>query len=209
MMMVRVQKGFTLLELMIAMSVFAIMSTVAYMGLDSIMRSDAANKKQLESIGDLQRAFMFLERDLRQAQPRKARISYGQVLGEMLVGRDVNQLLELTVGGNPVFSDKAKRSSMKRIRYVLEDEVLYRYQWQHVDYSEAQEPLKMKLLERVQAMNLVLLDENGKPKSNQSENSTGVPETTNAQGTLPAAVQLEIELENMGKIIRLLPVYIH
>jgi len=208
MMMANSQKGFTLLELMIAMSVFAIMSTVAYMGLDSIMRSDAANKKQLESIGQLQRAFMFLERDLRQAQPRKARISYDQVLNEMLLGRDVGNLLELTVGGNPVFSDVVMRSSMKRIRYVLEDEVLYRYQWQHVDYSEAQEPLKMKLLDQVQSVNFVWLDENGKPKLNQYENQGGASGATNAHGALPTAIQLEIEVESMGKIVRLLPVYV-
>lgn len=201
-------QGFTLLELMIAMSIFAIMSTVAYLGLDSIMRSDIANKQQLEQIGQLQRSLMFLERDLRQAQPRKARISYDQVLDDILLGVDTSRLLELTVGGHQVLNPESMRSSMQRVRYGLEDNVLYRYQWTHVDYSEAEEPLKMRLLEQVDSINFVWLGKEGKPKQDQSEQSSlSSAELVASPPIMPVALQLELEHQTMGRIIRLLPVY--
>ena len=72
--------GFSLVELLVAVAVFATMAALAYGGLDSVVRTRAELGRQQEQFEAIMRSIALLERDLRQAVPRPVRGNYGEPL---------------------------------------------------------------------------------------------------------------------------------
>lgn len=59
----RRQRGFTLLEIMIALTIFAVISTLAWQILDGAMRTSSATDTRAAKLNQLQRAWSLMERD--------------------------------------------------------------------------------------------------------------------------------------------------
>ena len=59
-------RGFTLLELLIAIALFALLGVGTYRLLDSVLRADAATRQQELRLRELSRGMAAFERDLRQ-----------------------------------------------------------------------------------------------------------------------------------------------
>jgi type II secretion system protein J len=64
----RRQRGFTLLEIMIALTIFAVISTLAWQILDGAMRTSSATDTRAAKLNQLQRAWSLMERDFFQLQ---------------------------------------------------------------------------------------------------------------------------------------------
>ncbi len=64
------QRGFTLLEIMIALTIFAVISTLAWQILDGAMRTSNATDRNAAKLNQIQRAWSLLERDFFQLQAR-------------------------------------------------------------------------------------------------------------------------------------------
>lgn len=69
----RRQRGFTLLEIMIALTIFAVISTLAWQILDGAMRTSSATDTRAAKLNQLQRAWSLMERDFFQLQARAPR----------------------------------------------------------------------------------------------------------------------------------------
>ncbi|PID33715.1 MAG: type II secretion system protein GspJ [Thiotrichales bacterium] len=190
-----VSKGFTLLELLIAMSIFSLMSITAYAGLSNILTSNQVITEQEQKLKKLQRTMLFLEKDIRQivARPRKTGYGADEVAPAFSYGLDSDGLLEFTKAGvaNPLALAK---SSLERVRYDLDEEKLIRNSWAYVDYIDL-EPVKMMLLDDVESFKLRLLAADNQWKANWSD-----------QKKLPRAVELTLKHKYWGKIIRLFPI---
>ncbi|HCL76939.1 MAG TPA: type II secretion system protein GspJ, partial [Pseudomonas sp.] len=65
--------GFTLLELLIAIALFALLGLGTYRMLEAVLRSDEAVRAQEQVLREIGRAMWALERDLQQATPRPVR----------------------------------------------------------------------------------------------------------------------------------------
>ena len=76
-MMRRAPSGFTLLELLIAIALFALLGLATYRMLESVLRSDEVVRAQEIQLRQLSRAVWRLEQDLIQAVPRPVRDGYG------------------------------------------------------------------------------------------------------------------------------------
>src|SRR5690606_22350959 len=74
------QGGFTLMEMLIAMAVFAVMSMVAYQGLRAVLDADHITREQAQRLADLQVTLSVLERDLAQVVDVRVRDEFGDPL---------------------------------------------------------------------------------------------------------------------------------
>ena len=189
-----VHKGFTLLELLIAMVIFSFMSIMAYGALANVFKSNEVITEQEVNLKKLQRSMMFIERDFRQLVMRPRRSGYDQSSPAVDAGLDSEGVIEFTRAGNSNPTGLV-RSSLQRIRYHLEDKKLSRLSWNLVDHIDA-EPVTMLLLEDVESITFKFLDS----KNNWKENWGSVAKET------PKAVELTLEHEAWGEIVRLFPV---
>lgn len=186
-------QGFTLLELLVAMVIFSLMSVMAYGGLSNVITGNDVIANQEKQLKELQRTMMFLERDMRQLVPRPRSTGFNQFSKSFEYGLDSDGLIEFTRAGNPN-PIGLKRSSLQRVRYDLEEKALIRKTWALVDHIDM-EPTTMKLLNDVESFELRLLDKQNEWQENWKELKE-----------IPRAVEINIEHKRWGKITRLIPV---
>ncbi len=180
-------RGFTLLELLIALSIFGLLSIMAYGGLNSVLTQRAHTDKAAEQLKALQQTYLVMQRDIEQVMPRPVRDEYGQTLRALVD----DGLLQLTRGGwsNPL---QLPRSSMQRVGYVLEDHQLYRYSWRVLDRAQDSEAVRQLLVENVESFTLRYLD-------GDLVWSRGWPPALSPD-VFPRAVEVVIEHERFGPI---------
>lgn len=98
----RADAGFTLLELLIAIALFALLGLGTYRMLEAVLQSDEAVRAQELQLRELSRAVWAFERDLQQVVGRPIRDGFGDersaLIGQ-LGGEDGAPVLELTRAG--------------------------------------------------------------------------------------------------------------
>ena len=69
------QSGFTLIELVLVIGLFGLLSVMAYGGLRSVLTARANIEASLDRLAEAQRAYWRLREDLQQLTPRPAEMS--------------------------------------------------------------------------------------------------------------------------------------
>ncbi len=197
----RRQRGFTLLELVVAIAIFGLMSAMAYSGLASVLNTREHADLQADRLAEVQKAFTILGRDVEQAINRPVRDSYGSEMLPLLGGGYGSAVLELTRTGrrNPMAQP---RSSLQRIAYLFAEAELQRQSWQVLDRSSDTEPQLSRLLTKVKAVELRFMDNNHEWQP-QWPSVTANPSNP---ATLPVAVEITLELEDWGRLSRIFEV---
>ena len=190
-------KGFTLLELLVALAVFTVIAVAAYSGLDSVLFTHAAVEREAERLADVQMAWYMLARDVEQATPRGVRDEYGQQRPALESGGLSGELLVLTRAGwdNPSLQ---RRASLQRLAYRLDDGKLVRSYWTTLDRGVLNEPRETVLLDAVRESRVRFLNGNDEWRADWPP-SEGSRHTS----TLPRAVEFTLFLEDWGEITRL------
>jgi general secretion pathway protein J len=126
------ERGFTLVELLVALAISALIAALAYAGINSAIGASTGMQEEVRRLADLQRALNIIEEDLGQVVPRASVDSYGNDQPAFRGGRYQDVLLEFTRGGiaNP---QNLARSELQRVRYVLDGGTLWRQWWSAVD----------------------------------------------------------------------------
>ena len=196
-------RGFTLLELLVALAVFSIMAVAAYSGLRNVLYTRAAVEEQNRRLAAVQLAVYRLEQDIEQATPRGVRDEYGEPQGALLGGKLTDDRLTLTRAGwdNPLGQPRA---SLQRVAYRLRDGRLWRLHWPVLDRGGLIEPRETLLLDRVRDFKVQFLDQDDwrddwPPPSSSTDDRKPDPDR------LPRAVEIRLTLEDWGEITRLLP----
>ena len=198
--------GFTLLELLIAIAIFALVGLASYRMLESLLRSDEATRTHEAQLRELTRAFSSLERDLLQVIARPIRDGYGDrrpaFQGESRA-LDGDTALELTRSGwrNPA---GWQRSTLARVRWRLNGEVLERLYWSVLDQAVDSEPRVQRVLEQVSDLELRYLDRNGEWQQDWPPSVTLGYEPEQTLEFLPRAVELRLTHVRYGELRRLL-----
>jgi len=99
-MIVRRSSGFTLIEVLVAMAIFGVLSMLAYMTLGQTLANAEMLTERMDRLQAVQRTVRFLSTDLLQAAPRPVRLELGDSMGAaVLTSLSGEFALELTHGG--------------------------------------------------------------------------------------------------------------
>jgi len=195
--------GFTLIEVLVALAVFAILSALAYGGLSQTLTSAEILSDRMDRLQGLQRAVRMLSDDLQQLTPRPVRDELGDGLTPALnTSFQSGFAIELTHAGwsNPV---RLPRSTLQRTAYRIEDGELVRYYWPILDRTLGIEPVGVVLLDDVDGLQFRFMQTNGDwidqwPASNR----VGVVGARER----PRAVEIILTLADIGEVTRLIEI---
>lgn len=200
------ERGFTLLEMLIAMAVFAIMSVVAYGGLRAVLTADQVTQVHAQRLADLQVTLSVLERDLAQVVSVAVRDEYADRLPSLRLraGGDA-KLLELVRAG------AGGDQRLRRTAWLITDRGLERQLWPGVDIVDADsarvQPFgelvaEDELLGTESGFALVVRTQAGLERIDTWPAADADP--TTAQ--LPLAVEIVLDLPGYGIIRRMMTV---
>jgi len=186
--------GFTLLELLVSLSIFALIGVMAYGGLQTVMTQQNSTAESSQRLADLQKAYRIMRRDLEQIVVRKIRNEYGDTIDELVGGRGFTGV-EFSRAGHPNPAGFL-RSDLQRVAYVPDQDVLLRQTWRVLDRAQDSSPDEQVLVEGISNFSMRFLD-----ASNEwLETWPPALGSSAATGGLPRAVEVELELDSMGII---------
>lgn len=190
----RASRGFTLLELLVAIAIFAILALMAYGGLDSVLNQRRAVEQRLDQIAQLQKAYMRLRTDLQQIRNRPVRDAFGDEVPAVLLSPGAS-ILEFTRGGwrNPTYQP---RSSQERVSYRLADGRLVRTSWRVLDRVQGYEPVDLEVLDRVDTLEWRFLD----PAGQWQPNWPPLSQVANRSIPPPSAIEVTLQTRDFGML---------
>jgi general secretion pathway protein J len=233
-------QGFTLVELLVALFITAIMFTIGYRALEQSLRSRQEVQEQSAQLIALQQALRIIEQDFELLQQRPIRqltgdgylpaimssANAGTLLGNTsstldgstssTSGSSANSvtlgmistlnggtlpLISFTRGGwtNPA---GLPRSELQRVSYSIENGALMRSYTPELDSTLAVVPIKRKLVDHVKNFSLRFMDGGHQWVTQWPAPTQGVAQQEMILRNRPVAVEVTIEFEGIGIVMR-------
>jgi len=196
-------RGFTLIEVLVALAIFGMLAAIAYGTLSRTLSNAEVLTERMQRLQSLQRTMRYLSEDFMQLAPRPVRGDLGDNPGPAL-HTDVQSdfAVELTHGGwsNPA---ALPRATLQRVAYRLEENELVRYHWTVLDRTLSNEPAGRALLDEVDSIVFRFMQENGDwTEEWPPENRPGILGLRQR----PRAVEIVLTLTDTTEISRLLEI---
>lgn len=193
-------RGFTLVELLVALAVFGIMAAMAYGGLTSVIDTREGIDRSLARTQALQTALFRMQNDLEQTVSRPIRDAYGDPQPAMVGSADTGIVFTRIGWYNPL---QVPRSDMQRVGYRIdEDDSLIRVHWSVLDQAQDSAPIEQTMLENVDTIEWRYLDANREwvdrwpPQSAAGSLAT----SQDPDAPLPIAVELRLDTDHWQDI---------
>jgi general secretion pathway protein J len=187
-------QGFTLLEVLIAIAIFSVISMASFSIFETVINSDTATKARTDRINELQRGFLIIERDMLQIARRSVRLNGEAPLSDFLHTdndsfTNSEQAIAFVRHGwtNPGLL--LPRSDMQSVAYQLNENTVERVHFNFVDAVLGEVPKVRPLISQVEKLNFEFYD--GKKW-----------QETLQENTLPMAIAIEIDTTDQGIIRR-------
>jgi len=196
-------RGFTLIEVLVALAVFGVLSVVAYMALGQTLSNADLLGERMARLEAIQRTIRYLDSDLMQAAPRPVRGLLGDGYEPAIRTSFASEYaLEVTHGGwtNPA---GLPRGTLQRSAYRIEDDELIRYHWRVLDRTINNEPIETVLLDGVESIEFRYLTTDGEGSEQWPPANVAGPAAFRLR---PRAVEVVLTLFNEGEIRRLVEV---
>ncbi len=203
--MIGLPRGFTLLELLVALFVFAVLTALGYAAITQALDNRDRFRTQQQRLGELQTAMRVLVQDFAQLAPRPVRD---------LVGADDEPAVRASGPGATLVAFSRNglanpagiaRPTLERVEYLLEGETLIRLTWPVLDRTQAVAPRRQALLAGVRSVRLRYMD-----AARQWVEQWPPPSSPRPPGQRlrmrPIAVEITLELGDLGRIVRLVEV---
>lgn len=217
--------GFTLVETLVALAIFALIGAAAWQVLSSVMTSDQRLAVRAAELRSLNRAFNQLQSDIEQLVRRPVRVG-DRSEPWLVVDPDAEQPLRLTRSGrlNPL---ALPRSSLQRVAYSVAQHPdherpdspwhddqrthLLRHSWSRLDRTGLEAAQVQVLIEAVDGLSIAVQGPRG------ISNRWPVPPAPGERGqevpaieplaSAPRALVVELEHPRLGKLRRLIRVF--
>lgn len=171
-------RGFTLIEVVVAMLLLAVMSLMAWQAVDVVLGVNQRSRDSLAATVQLQRAWQQIGSDIYHLRARPFTDGLGTVEGAYVTGRNEARVLSLSRGGGAPIATNP--TGLTRISYVLNGNELLRQSWPiHMSPREVA-PQQQVLLEAVREIRFEQLNrqydfEPAWPPLNEAHALTSVP----------------------------------
>ena len=212
-------RGFTLLEVLVAMALTVVVASIAYSGLSSVLDSLDRTRTAMDRTVELNRALRIMSRDIRFSVDRSIRDELGFTEEAMIGGDSFRGMLGLTRSGW-LSVGTVPRSELERVYYYLDDGTLYRMRSTVLDRGYRLDPDNpsvlgdgaQPILTQVERFDVVFL-----PQAQVAGLSADLAEghldtsrwvrdwglTENGTTGLPTALEVRLRLSDLGEIERL------
>jgi general secretion pathway protein J len=218
-------RGFTLVELMVALFIAAVMFAIGYGAIRQALASHETLKDQQAHLLELQNAVRVMEQDFVQVAPRPVRQPVGNEPAQpALAGGASNTQSSLsssntsTTGAPPLVAftragwanpKGLQRTGLQRVAYFLENGTLRREHWSVLDPTLASTTTRRDLLTHVKAVTIRYMDVNHQWQDQW-------PPATNAAlvgqfqelslRQRPLAVEITLDTEDWGTVVRIVEI---
>lgn len=186
-------KGFTLLEILLAMMLFSIMSLSVYQVLQGVLRNVEIARQKSIQLRTIQRAMRLLDRDITHAiirpfknieTSRKPDFSAGK---NQLISEGIELIRNNRFNPGGIFF----RSELERVGYRLRNGVLERINYRYPDNLPTMLPTITPIIKNVTKFKLLFF-QNGQWKDEWV-----------AIDTLPKGIDITLDIEGVGVIQRI------
>lgn len=195
--------GFTLIEVMVAVAIFAVLAALAYGTLNRTLASAELLEARNGRLEALQRTLRFLTEDFQQLAPRPVKEQLGDVVAPALVSNVQSDFaVALTHGGwsNPA---GLPRGTLQRVAWRLQEGELVRYHWTVLDRTLDNEPAARVLLDGVETLQFRFLQDDGQWTAQWPPENRPGPSGWRVR---PRAVEIVLTTTEEGVITRLIEV---
>lgn len=186
------RRGFTLIEILIALAVFAILATITASTLYYSFNARQRVNVQAARLNQIQLAISIIQQDTEQAIERPVR---GNDMHQFPVFVGKTQYVELTRDGNLNPQSLEKRSTLKRIALVCQGKTLLHRTWLTLDTTNRNVYEDKVLLDNLSECHFNFLNQSLQVLSEWRED---VVAENQQKEPFPKAIQVNVTLKDWG-----------
>jgi general secretion pathway protein J len=225
-------RGFTLVELLVALFITAVMTAMGYSAVNQALEGRKTLEKQQTRILAVQRAMQLLEQDIGTTAPRPVRNPLGSDYLAALVANATASTTSIssslsagssnTVSASSLVQPGATplsltrtgwsnptgllRTELQRVSYRLEDGKLLRYHMPVLDADAATTATRRELLDNVESLSFRYMDAGHRWSETWQPNAgTGGLREPRLRYR-PVAVEVTLTLKDWGKLLRVIEI---
>lgn len=194
--------GFTLLEVLIALSLFAVLSAMAFGGLNQLLSQHQQLQKKQQRFVTLQSAIQVLERDFSHMEPRSTRDAFGDTQASVIgnLTPEFTYALTTKTWFNP---HNSQGVLLQRIAYQLKNQSLWRSYYSQLDAGIGSLPVRYSLIDQVTGFKVRFLP------AQQQWIDYWPPIGPQGEGNLqrlPKAIEIQLTSSDFGTITRMIEI---
>ena len=204
-------RGFTLVEVLVAMAITALVAVVSYSSLSAALVSAERLRVSAQRAQEIGQVMAMLSRDIRQTASRTVIDEFGQRTPAVMGGELARDMLTVTRAGWHN-STGAPRGTLQRVDWWLEEETLWRGYFPVLDITPGTERIETAVLDGVERFEVRFLPNVAALEINRDDvidrrnwEDSWVADLSQPDQGLPppAAVEMTMEVSGLGEVTRL------